>query len=114
MKLMGIELPFEEFDRLICEQNNGKQLIVKEGKVIAIERIETENGKREKELFELKSWFDNFFDKQLIQSTWQTNFKVSKDTYFKNDKGEAKTYLNIEELKEQAEYVRSRIKQLKD
>ena len=114
MKLKGIELPFEEFDILICEQNSGKELVVKEDKVIAVERTETEEAKKEKELFELKTWFDNYFDKQLMQSTWQTNFKVSNDIYFKNEKGEAKNYLNIEELKQQAEYVRNRIKQLKN
>ena len=29
MKLLGIEMPFEEFDKLMCEQNNGKELKVK-------------------------------------------------------------------------------------
>lgn len=37
MKLLGVEMPFEEFDRLICEQNKGKQLKLIDGKVIAVD-----------------------------------------------------------------------------
>lgn len=29
MELLGIEMPFEEFDRLLCEQSKGKELVVK-------------------------------------------------------------------------------------
>ena len=34
MELLGIEVSFEEFDRLMCEQSQGKELIVEDGKVI--------------------------------------------------------------------------------
>lgn len=41
MHLLGIEMPFEEFDRLMCEQSNGKELKVIDGKVVAVERVIT-------------------------------------------------------------------------
>lgn len=59
-------------------------------------------------LSELIDWFKNYFEKQLIQSMWQNNFKISHDKYFN------KSYLNINELKEQAELVREEIKTLKE
>lgn len=62
---------------------------------------------------ELTSWFDNYFDKQFKQSQWQKNFKVSEDPYFKDENGNAKTYADIEELKEQAGIVRETIKELR-
>lgn len=63
---------------------------------------------------ELEVWFETYFEKQLIQSTWQKNFSISKDPYFKTESGEFKTYSTIEELKEQAELVRQEIKELRN
>ena len=37
MKLFDIELTKEEFDNLMCEQAQGKELKVFDGKVIAVE-----------------------------------------------------------------------------
>ena len=37
MELLGIEISFEEFDRLMCEQSQGKELKVIDGKVVAVE-----------------------------------------------------------------------------
>lgn len=34
MELLGIEMSYEEFDRLMCEQAQGKELMVEDGKVI--------------------------------------------------------------------------------
>lgn len=42
MELLGIEMPFEEFDRLMCEQSNGKDLVVENGKVVAVEHKVTQ------------------------------------------------------------------------
>lgn len=56
---------------------------------------------------EYHQWFENYFDKQLNQSLWQNDFIPSHDTYFN------KNYTDIEELKEQAEFVRQEIKRLK-
>ena len=63
---------------------------------------------------ELVNWFDKYFQPQLIQSLWQTDFKVSEDPYFKDENGEFKTYNTIEELKEQGEIVRFRIRKIRD
>lgn len=64
-------------------------------------------------LSELTNWFDNYFDKQLTQSQWQKNFKVSEDPYFKDEKGQPRNYADIEELKAQAEIVRNEIRELR-
>lgn len=39
MKILGIEVTFEEFDHLMCEQSKGKELIVENGKVVARDRV---------------------------------------------------------------------------
>lgn len=62
---------------------------------------------------ELLIWF-KWFDKQIIQSQWQKNFKVSKDPYFKDENGKPRIYADIEELKAQAEIVREELKSLKN
>lgn len=59
-------------------------------------------------------WFDDYFDKQLKQSQWQKNFKVSPDPYFKDENGNPKTYADVEELKEKAELVASEIRKLRE
>lgn len=51
-KLLGINLTEEEFDTLICEQNNGKELKVINGEIIAENHIltkeeEIQNEKKE-------------------------------------------------------------------
>ena len=38
MELLGTEMSFEEFDRLICEQSQGKELKIADDKVVAVER----------------------------------------------------------------------------
>ena len=59
-------------------------------------------------LGDLLHWFKNYFEKQLIQSMWQTNFTISHDNYFNKD------YADINELKSQAEIVRIEIKTLRE
>lgn len=67
----------------------------------------------EEKIEQLTNWFDNYFDKQLTQSQWQKNFKVSEDPYFKDEKGQPRNYADIEELKAQAEIVRNEIRELR-
>ena len=55
MKLLGIELTAEEFDRLLCEQNKGKELKVIDGEVVAIERVITEEEKKQARISEIQS-----------------------------------------------------------
>lgn len=113
MKLLGIEMSLEEFDSLMVAQSNGKELVVENGKVIARDRVITEEEIKQNKLAELTNWFDNYFDRQLNQSLWQKNFKVSEDPYFKDEKGQPRNYADIEELKSQAEIVRNEIRELR-
>lgn len=110
----------------LCEYENGgkdvKKVIDIQGQPYIPEHVEYEKIKiyipytaqelkiieNNKKLNKLTDWFDNFFDKQLNQSLWQKDFKVSYDEYFK------KSYADMEELKTQAEIVRNEIKSLRD
>jgi hypothetical protein len=75
---------------------------------------ETEKVLNQDKVRKLENWFDNYFTKQLQQSQWQKNFKVSPDPYFKDEKGNPRTYADIEELKAQAELVRVLINSLRN
>lgn len=55
MRLLGIDLSYEDFDYLICEQNKGKELKVVDGKVVAVERVVTDEEKAQMRIDELKS-----------------------------------------------------------
>lgn len=66
MKLMGIELTPEEFDTLMCEQANGKELKVVDGKVIAVEHEVTQEEILNNELNTLLNWFEKY-DNQVKQ-----------------------------------------------
>lgn len=52
--LLNVNLTDEEFDLLMCEQNKGKELKVVDGKVVAVERIITEQEKVKTRICELK------------------------------------------------------------
>lgn len=52
--LLGIDLDFEEFDKLICEQNKGKQLKVENGKVIAVDYVLNEEEINQQKILQLK------------------------------------------------------------
>lgn len=64
MKLLGIDLTYEEFDFLMCEQAKGKELKVVDGKVVAVERVITEEEKAQIRINQLKLWFDTEYTKQ--------------------------------------------------
>ena len=55
MKLLGVDLTNQEFDFLMCEQSKGKELKVVDGKVIAVERMVTEQEKAQIRIAELKA-----------------------------------------------------------
>lgn len=107
MKILGVEVTFEEWNKLMMAETNGKELIVENGKVIARDRVITQEEMKQNKLAELTNWFDNYFDRQLNQSLWQDNFTVSHDNYFNKD------YSNIDELKAQAKIVRNEIRELR-
>lgn len=52
------EVTNEEFDYLFCEQSKGKELKVVDGKVVAVERIITEEEKAKIRIEEIKQWFN--------------------------------------------------------
>lgn len=52
--LLGIEMPFEEFDFLMREQSKGKELKVVDGKVVAEYHVPTEYELKRQRIFELK------------------------------------------------------------
>lgn len=54
-RLLNIEITDEQFDFLICEQNKGKELKVVDEKIIAVERVITEQEKAKTRIEELKS-----------------------------------------------------------
>lgn len=57
--LFDIELTDEEFNLLICEQNKGKELKVVNGKVVAVEPVETEQERIQSRIAELKQLLAN-------------------------------------------------------
>ena len=54
MELFGIKLTDTEADYLFCEQAKGKELKVVDGKVVAVDRIITEQEKAQSKIAELK------------------------------------------------------------
>lgn len=59
MELLGIEMPFEEFDNLLVQQAHGKELKVINGKVEAVDYEITDDDIMQNRLFELKSQLTN-------------------------------------------------------
>lgn len=53
--LLGIEMPLEEFDYLLCEQSKGKELKVVNGKVVAEYHVATEEEFNEQRRYKLKA-----------------------------------------------------------
>lgn len=53
-ELLGIKMSFEEFDHLMCENAQGKELVVENGKVVAREHQPTEKEFAEQRISELK------------------------------------------------------------
>lgn len=76
---------------MFCNEEKLKQLITCKG-----------------ELSKLERWFSSYFDKQLIESMWQPDFKPSPDPILNV------SYLTIHDVKEKANEVRARIKELRN
>lgn len=105
MELLGIEMPFEEFDRLLCEQSKGKELVVKNGKVVAIDHIVTEEELLNVELNNLHSWYDNYYLQH--EQKYRRLHTLGKLT----DEG-ANPYDELIKLYNEAEIKRARIQEL--
>ena len=55
MKLLGIEMPLSEFDKLICEQSKGKELKVVNGKVVAVNHEKTQEEIKEERIQQIQT-----------------------------------------------------------
>ena len=68
MELFGIKLTDTEADYLFCEQAKGKELNVVDGKVVAVDRIITEQEKAQTRIGELKN---NLFETDYQVLKWK-------------------------------------------
>ena len=53
-KILGIEVTDEEFDKFFCEQANGKELKVVNGKIVAEKHTATDEELKQLQIAELK------------------------------------------------------------
>lgn len=74
--LLGVELSFEEFDRLMCEQAQGKELKVVDGKVIAEYHVPTAEELSERHYYELK-----FELKKIMEDVEQEQLGIVRADY---------------------------------
>lgn len=65
-KLFDIELTDEEFDNLMYEQSHGKELKVVNGKVVAVERVATQEELKNQRIAEIKQRLEEL-NKDFIQ-----------------------------------------------
>ena len=93
MEILGIEMPFEEFDKLMCEQNKGKELKVIDGKVVAVEHEPTQNELLELELRNLYTWFEEY-DNQVKQYNRCQRLGVAYDKDIKQLDNQARSNAN--------------------
>lgn len=68
MELLGIKVTIEEFDKLMCEQSQGKELKVDCGKIVAVEHTLTETELKQNQIKEIKQRL-NELNKDFIQES---------------------------------------------
>ena len=93
MELLGIEMPVEEFDKLMCEQSKGKELKVVDGKVVAVEHEPTQNELLELELRSLYTWFEEY-DNQVKQYNRCQRLGIAYDKDIKQLDNQARANAN--------------------
>lgn len=104
MEILGIEMPFEEFDKLMCEQNKGKELKVIDGKVVAVEHEPTQNELLELELRNLYTWFEEY-DNQIKQYNRCQRLGIEYDKDIKQLDNQARANANrITEIRKDLVY----------
>lgn len=93
MELLGIELSFEEFDKLMCEQAKGKELKVENGKVVAFEKVPTKEEvlydlrqKRKEECFSIINrgvlWYETLTEEQISElNVWYCEWLTLPNRY---------------------------------
>lgn len=77
MQFLGVEMSQEEFDALIVAQNNGKQLKVIDGKVVAVNYVSTQEEIRRSQIEQLKEHLTKYkYDIEQVEL-----FGMSRDDY---------------------------------
>lgn len=67
MQLLGIEMPFEEFDALLKAQSKGKELKVVDGKVVAVDHEITQEEIKQQRIGEIQARLEQL-SQDFIQS----------------------------------------------
>ena len=91
MELLGIELTIQEFDHLMCEQSQGKELKVIDGKVVAVEHEVTEEELKQNRIYEIRTWFEEY-DNQVKQYERCVRLGIEFDKDIVELDNQAKTY----------------------
>lgn len=97
MVLLGIEMPFEEFDRLMCEQSNGKELVVENGKVVAVEHKVTQQELAIMQIRTLKAQLQKY--KEDVEQV--ELFDMERADYAEKKRMCAEIILQLRELEKQ-------------
>lgn len=77
MQFLGIEMSLEEFDALMVAQNNGKQLKVTDGKVVAVDYEPTQEEVKHSQIEQLKKQLTDYkYDVEQVEL-----FGMQRDDY---------------------------------
>jgi len=68
-KLFGFDIEDEYFDFLFCEQTKGKEIAVENGKVVARDRVVTQEELNQNKIAELDNWFKTTYRYQCEKYT---------------------------------------------
>lgn len=109
-EIFGIKMNDEEFDFLIQEQANGKDLIIQNDKVVAVDHKPTQDELNQIKLRELDNWFKIQYREYNEMLTRRKELGI-EDTIV--DEFRNKTYHNIIELYTEAEVVAKEIRELR-
>jgi len=106
-KLFGFDIEDEYFDFLFCEQTKGKEIAVENGKVVARDRVVTQEELNQNKIAELDNWFKTTYRYQCEKYTRLIALnKLDDDGVDPNKK--------LLELYEEAEDVRIQIQELEE
>lgn len=109
-EIFGIKVDDEKFNNLIYEQSQGKDLIIQNGDVIAVEHQPTQDELNQIKLRELDNWFKTQYREYNEMLTRRKELGI-EDTIVDNFRN--KTYHNLIELYEEAELVAGEIRELR-
>ena len=92
--LLGIEITDEEFDYLFCEQAKGKEIKVKDGRLVAEEHVVTEKEKALIEIERLKIQLEKY--KEDVEQV--ELFGMEREDYIQKRQECANIILQLREL----------------